>query len=147
MATKKVNKKSKTAKPATFKRNGVTYAAVTPSTLTALKNRLKKALDAFNGRKELPKTIMAKNAPATIPGTTMSTFWVFAATENGVAGARNIGNDEYRVRVVPAEGKTLASISHWPKTPGADRKHYSTVVKEQGLYRAIAEATFALVVG
>lgn len=156
MSTKKTVKKTTKAAAAaaakTVKRNGVTYTLITPSHLTKLKNDLQRAKAAPAPAKSVavatPKaatqsSVILASSPATIPGTTGSTFNVFASSARGIAGIRNLGGESYRIRVVPAENVELPL--KWETRPNGMRKHYSQVANSvASANELVAQATFAL---
>lgn len=147
--TKKTAKTSKKSAVKSVKKAGTKKSAVKTAEgqISKLKAALKAAKAAITNQPiapAIPAYVIGDNAPETIPGTTGSTFYVFASTPAGVAGARQIGEGSFRVRVVPNEGVQL-NLSDWPIQPGMDgRSHFSNAVPTSGLPQAVAEATHAL---
>lgn len=129
---------TKTATLKTVKRNGIVYALITPSTLTSMKNRLKKAkAAAVAAPSEFPKI-----TKSTVPGTTGTVFTVVAQNGERTVAFRPLGYGEYRVRVnTEAPLKPLAG---WTQ-PSSEQKRHSIVVNSvDGLLRAVALGTFAI---
>lgn len=79
----------------------------------------------------------------TMYGTTNAIFTVVTGNAAGRVGYRDIGSNQFRVRVEPTQG-TLPLGSGW-STPSSDQKRYSKVVNgTDGLVQALAAAQTAL---
>jgi len=87
---------------------------------------------------------MTKNG-FSLTGTTGSTFTGVQAFKAGKIGYRNIGGDQYRVRVEPNNGSKLSFDSSW-KTPNTDGlNRYSVVVSGvDSLVQTVAAASRVL---
>lgn len=133
---------TKTATLKTVKRNGIVYALITPSTLTSMKNRLKKAKVAQATAVAAP-SVFPKITKATVPGTTGTVFTVVAQNGERTVAFRPLGGGEYRVRVnTEAPLKPLGA--GWTQ-PSSEQKRHSIVVNSvDGLLRAVALGTFAI---
>jgi hypothetical protein len=80
----------------------------------------------------------------TLAGTTGSTFQGLQQFAAGSIGYRNIGGDQFRIRVVPTGKANLVFDSNWTTPSYAQNRHSVVVSGTEQLVQTIAAATRVL---